>query len=297
MRRSFYRGLVASIALVGFASSPAMAQIQAADGTASSERTEERLTRLENELRSLQGTLYSAERPQRPLGGTRAYPQGATLPGTMSEADVSIRVMQLEQSLAELTGRIEELSFKMQRQQEILKRLEGQKSPEFGAPNALPNVGGVQNPDLNTGGPVDQMSGQAPAPAVSLPDDPDLAYEEAYNAVLGAQYTEAEEKLEAFVVKFPDAPQIAEAKFTLGEIYLATGANGEAARTFLDHVSQYKDDPRSPEAYLNLGISFKRLNRPEEACRVFNAGVKKFPNMGARLAANFAAERTEASCN
>ncbi|MEM9233111.1 MAG: tetratricopeptide repeat protein [Pseudomonadota bacterium] len=297
----FSRAAIAVAALTAFTAVPAAAQVRAAPVGAQADRTEERLVRIENQLRDMQGVLYSVEGPQRPLGGTQSFPSGATLPGVgPNEADLSLRVMEMERTIAELTGRVEELAFRVQRQQEIIERLEGMGSPEFGAPNTLPGIDGVQNPDLSTtGGPVDLL-GTTPAEqpgAVTLPDDPDRAYDEAMQAVLAADYETAEQRLEAYIGKFPEAPQTPEAKFTLGEIYLATGANGEAARVFLDHVSSYKDDPRSPEAYLKLGVAFTRLNRPEEACRVFNAGVKKFPQMEARLATRYSEERASASCN
>ena len=291
--------LVAGLALAG-ATVPATAQVQGAPVSLQQDQTQERLERVERQLRDLQGAVYSVERPQRPVGGTQAYPAGATLPGPgLSEADISVRVLEIEQSLAQLTGRVEELAYRMERQQEILERLEGMGTPEFGAPGTLPAIPGAENPDLAASGPTDLLSGNAvePAPQVALPDDPDRAFDLVDDALAAADYDRAESLLEAFVEKFPEAPQTADAKFTLGEIYLATGANGEAARVFLDHVSTYKDDPKSPEAYLKLGIAFKRLNRPEEACRVFNAGVKKFPNMEARLATDFAEERAAASCN
>lgn len=300
------RAGIAAALLTSMMGGSAVAQVQANPAAARGDRVEERLIRLENQLRDLQGALYSVEGPQRPLGGTQNFPSGAVLPPDgPSAADTSIRVLQLEQSIAELTGRVEELAYRLERQQEIIERLEGAGSPEFGAPSRLPGIDGIDNPDRGTtGGPVDLLSGEDTGepegpmtPSVMLPDDPDRAYDEAYQSVLAADYETAEAKLEAFVAKFPEATQTAEAKFMLGEIYLATGANGEAARIFLDHVSNYKDDPRSPEAYLKLGIAFTRLNRPEEACRVFNAGLKKFPNMEQRLATKYAEERAAAVCN
>lgn len=311
----------ATLALAFAGTLPASAQVRAQPGAVEAERNAERIDRLENQLRDMQAVLYSVEdtgsgndRPFVPAGS------GATLPGAgqMDEADMSLRIMSLEQSLAQLTGQVEELAYKLQRQQAIIDQLEGQGTPEYGAPSGLPSIDGIQNgrpagtsPD---GGPVDlmgnngasqpmpagdgSMTGEATAPALpQLPDDPDRAFDEAYASVLAADYDVAESKLEAFVQTFPDAPQTAEAKYLLGEIYLATGANGDAAKVFLDHVSAYPDDPRAAEVYLKLGVSFVRLNRPEEACRVFNAGVKKFPGMDDRLKARYADERAKASCS
>lgn len=298
------------LALVVSTSLPAAAQVRGQSGAAEADRTVERLDRIENQLRDLQAAVFSVEDQPAELP-LRQGTGGANGAASMDPADVSVRILGIEQSLAELTGKVEEISYRLDRQQRLLDRLENQGGPEYGAPSTLPGVDGARTPDTAGNGPVDLMGGGEPtgpadgagaasepeAPAVELPDSPDLAFDEAYQSVLAADYEQAEAKLEAFIAKFPESAQTAEAKYLLGEIYLATGANSEAAKVLLDHVSTYPDDPRSPEAYLKLGIAFKRLNRPEEACRVFNAGVKKFPDMESRLSAKYAAERLEANCN
>lgn len=313
---------------------PAGAQVRAVPSSAAAQQDQlaDRLDRMEDALQDLQAVVYAAGRPRIPTenAGTSVVPPsgpGGIAP-TASDAELAIRLSNIEAAMAELTGQVEELAFRLQRQQRTVDQLAGQASNEYGAASTLPDLSdapdpasgsdrfGTQNaPGGTTGAPLDlrggpdaaattpsgepggPAGGSAPnAPSVTLPDDPDAAFEEAFQYVLSADYAQAEANLEAFVEKFPESPQTPEAKYLLGEIYLATGANSEAARVFLDHVSTYKDDPRSPEAYLKLGISFSRLNRPEEACRVFNAGVKKFPDMEQRLMDRFDEERSAASC-
>ncbi len=309
---------------------PVVAQVQGQNGQSviDQNRTDERLDRLENALRDLQGVVYSVE--ERQNGITRVPVSYVGTPGVAdtaaaatvgqatalppgSEATFSIRLNAIESALAELTGQVEEMRFKLDRQQDALDRLgsgAGGSSSGGVAPLGLPAFDGAapisapgSAPVDASGGPTDLVSGEAPtAPAasaivVNLPDDPRSAYEVAYDSVLAADYPRAEAAFKAYIEKFPSAEQTPDAKFLLGEVYLATGANSDAARVFLDHVSSYDNDPRSPEAYLKLGIAFSRLDRPDEACRVCRAGTKKDPSMSGPLKRQYSDEAAKAGCS
>ncbi|WOI54241.1 tetratricopeptide repeat protein [Parvularcula sp. LCG005] len=308
---------------------PAAAQVQGRPGSQmSQEQTAERLSRIENALRDLQGVVYSAEGEiRRPpvtgtgIGGMPADMGPSEMVPGVEQASLSVRLTAIEESMAQLTGQVEQLSYRLRQQEQKLNQLSARSDQPLmddGMSGGYDDGGMMPvEPDYPIGGPVgDQPRPTGPTPLseptggpvdltrdepaeeamVELPDDPDAAYNIAYNAVLAADYDTAERTLEAFVVRFPDEPQTAEAKFLLGEVYLATGANGDAARVFLDHVGTYKDDPRSPEAYLKLGISFARLGRTEEACKVFRAGKSKFPNMPERMSRRYDNEKAAAGC-
>ena len=293
------RGLAVTFLLAapGAASlaAPAFAQSDAA-----------RIAQLERAVSDLQGVVYSVEGGQRSARPGTVVAQAADGANT---ADAVVRLADLEQEVARLTGRIEELTFRLAEQQRQLDTVmdvmssagpEGGQGPEapparafLGSDDAAPpQATGPQ--DLNGGEPV--ATDAAPRPAVDLPDDPDAAYELAYEALLAGDYERAEAAFEAFVEAHPDSVQAPEAKYLLGEIYLATGAYAEAATLFLDHVRTYPDDPRAPEAYLKLGTAFARLDRVEEACKIFTAGERKFSDMPASVRARYAAERGKVSC-
>ncbi|MEM9421745.1 MAG: tetratricopeptide repeat protein [Pseudomonadota bacterium] len=308
----------------------ASAQVQAQNGMSviDERRTADRLDRLENALKDLQGVVYSVEDRQNgvtnvpvsyvgtPGLGTTDTSAAAAVVAPGAEAGVSVRLSAMEAALADLTGQVEHLRFQLSQQQTALNRL---SASAVQVPTATPGFGGDLSPispsePMKTlpvipadasGGPTDLVGGAAPAQAgaasapvsVTLPDDPEAAYTIAYDALLSADYPRAEAAFKAYVQKFPTASQTPEAKFLLGEVYLATGANSEAAKIFLDHVSTYKNDPRSPEAYLKLGVAFSRLDRPGEACRVFRAGQKKFPGMGQDLKRQYREASAGVSCS
>ena len=262
---------------------------------------EVRIERLERAVSDLQGVVYSVESSGRVVPSAAAR-QGSQA-GARDEADLVIRLSDLEQEVARLTGRIEELTFRLAEQQRQLDTvMDVMSGPGEGAPVAAGGLGANDAAPAQDAGPQDLSGGEpvaidaAPRPAVDLPDDPDAAYEMAYEALLAGDYDRAEAAFEAFVEAHPEAVQAPEAKYLLGEIYLATGAYAEAATLFLDHVRTYPDDPRAPEAYLKLGTAFARLDRTEEACKIFTAGERKFPDMPASVRARYAAERGKVTC-
>lgn len=305
------RGLLAAtaIALTSAActAGPAAAQVR---GSAS----QDRLERLEGEIRDLQSVVYSRERPTAPIR------QGAVQPTQPSGPQDVVRIAQMEQEIAQLTGRIEELTFRLAGQQRQLDTImavlgdtrgggvspQGDDADAEAAAVALSETLGDEGVD--TGGPEDlgdpapqpqtqaQAQSQAQAVTVDLPDNEDDAYDIAYEALLAGDYDRSEAAFEAYIAAFPEGVRTAEAKYLLGEIYLATGAYAEAATTFLDHVKLYPTDVRAPEAYLKLGTAFARLDKGDEACKVFRVGQSKFPQMTANVRARFEAESRKAAC-
>ena len=215
-----------------------------------------------------------------------------------ASADESVtRINQLERQIQDLTGRIEKMSFELDqansRLQAVSSALAG--DPSFAAlsqplSQPLSNTPASGAPAALTGDPIaDQISSTASATAngnassasavpVTLPTDPNDAFDFASGFLLRGDYPGAQTAFEAYVETFPNGPRTADAQFRLGEIYLATGANADAADAFIAHIRQYPSDPRASEAYLKLGTAFARLEQSNEACKVFATLKKKFPN-------------------
>ncbi|MBB4660006.1 tol-pal system protein YbgF [Parvularcula dongshanensis] len=299
MRHLLSRSFVGIAALT--VTVPALAQVQAQPagrGLAGSyDRAADRLAAVEEAVRDLQASVYSVEGGQRPLAAQPAPRQAPA-----ADASTVIRLQELEQQVAELTGRIEELTFRLASQQrQINTMLEVIGTPD---PMAGPTVSGAEETDEGAQPQELAEAVQAgegsttsePATMVELPDDPDEAYDVAYEALLAGDYPRAEASFAAYSAKFPEGVRTPEAKYLLGEIYLATGAYKEAASTFLDHVRSYPEDPRAAEAYLKLGTAFARLDRADEACKLFAASESKFPDASQSVKARLSAERNRVGC-
>ncbi len=243
--------------------------------------------------------------------------QVADLQARLSGESPSVRVGQLERQVQELTGKVEQLSFQLTQANQRLTAISGVLANDPAAAAALQAIGssavsgpvsltpgagptdlGATTPGAATqpsaiGDPIaDQIAatagepatGQAPAAGgavlptdVTLPSDPNAAFDHASRYLLQGDYPRAQVAFENYVAAFPNSQRAADAQFRLGEIYLATGANSKAASAFITHIRQYPNDPRSAEAYLKLGSAFARLKKNTEACKIFRALKTKFP--------------------
>ena len=314
---------------------PAEAQF----GRRNNDELQDRIARIESAINDLQGVVYSVEGsaagPQVTYGsGTIPNPDGYAEP--VNAGNISVRMSQVERELQSLTGRIEELSYRIDqnasRLETITQALAASSSlstnrrdpyatdPYTTDPDAV-DLGGRAPSDLGaepfqegvnpygasgpaTGGPV-TLGGSSPASlppiensgsSVVMTGDVNADYDTAFNALLNGDYQKAEEAFSAFLATYPDDPRSADAQFRLGEIYLATGANTKAARAFLDHVKKWPRDARSSESYLKLGTAYSRLGKTDEACKIFKVMEGKFPSASADVKQRLAVEKGNAGC-
>ena len=152
-------------------------------------------------------------------------------------------------------------------------------------------AGPAPSPELAAAGAPAQ-----PAPNVELPLDPEAAFTYANNLVLARDYPRAEAAFKLFRQTFRGHPRSADAQFRLGEIYLATERNAEAADAFIAHLKEFPNNARASEAYLKLGTSFARMGETEQACSVFKTMRSKYPNAPFDVTDRAAREMEAAGC-
>ena len=334
--------LAATLICLGVTSlSPAQAQF----GRRNNDELADRMARIESAISDLQGVVYAVEGS--PADGPQVTYGSGTIPGEYTApaqaGNIAVRMSQVERELQALTGRIEELSYRIDQNATRLETLTQAlsagsslstnrtspytTSPYNTGPGAVdPGTGVVPSgpsgsqdygaqpyqegvtpygaTDPATGGPV-TLGNTSSLPAVtepqtdagvSLTGDVNADYDSAFNALLNGDYQLAEKSFSAFLEAYPDDPRSADAQFRLGEIYLATGANTEAARAFLNHVRTWPRDARAPESYLKLGTAYSRLGKTDEACKIFAVMDGKFPNASASVKQRLAVERGNAGC-
>ena len=222
------------------------------------------------------------------------------------------RIDRLEEEVRTLTGRVEELNYKLERADAQIASMSALLAGEtpggdfadlgtasdgrFG--ETAGSDGGFDGRGA-TSGPVDLTGNGAPsaAPAaIELPFDPQAAFEYADAFLLSSDYASASAAFSLFVESFPDHPRAADAQFRIGEIALATGDNPAAADAFIKHIQTYPNDPRAAEAYVKLGSAFARMGEVGEACKVLGAMNAKFSNISTELRARADRERSRAEC-
>ncbi len=279
----------------------------------------DRLSRLESAVQDLQGAVYSVEQSTGTAsGGNYSDTDGYS-------GDATVRISQLERELQTLTGRIEQVAYQIEQNAIRLDTLTaamsvGSTSSDTGLIEDQENsfdaqygrISGTSDSDLApaTTGPTDlsgtdALAGSVDDPSVtvtridcasSLPADANGTYDYAFDALLNGDYLTAECAFQAFLEGYPDDVRAPDAQFRLGEIYLATGANIDAAKAFLNHVKTWPRDARAAESYLKLGTAYSRLGKRQEACKIFDVMQAKYQNTSTAVRQRLAVERGNAGC-
>jgi len=279
-------GLAAACAL---AAAPASAQTSAS--TAQISAIADRLARLERDLRDMQAELYGGS-AGRPAAGRVAGVQDPAS-GEAPSADVAVRISQIERELQQLTGQIEELNFRTQRNADAIEAIQlAMGGKATGLTGRSSSDGGPTALGPSAGGPAAKPA----AVDVTLPENGDQAYQYVDSLIFSADYERAASALELFIEKFPDHPKTPEAKFRLGEIYLVLRVYASAAEVFLDYVRNHGDHERIEQGYFKLGQAFARLDKKDEACQVLDTLLSRFPNTDQITRSRARNEQRELGC-
>lgn len=229
-----------------------------------------------------------------------------------------VRMSELESQNQQLTGRVEELTYALEQANQRLTAISAALSGGVGTDGVGNPYGvGAASPGPASG-PVDLMTGRAesgvssdpiadqiagaspdgPALAndVSLPLDPNAAFDYASGFLLAGDYARAKAAFSLYLEAFPNHQRTADAQFRLGEIHLALGENAAAADAFIAHIRNYPNNGRAAEAYLKLGTSFARMEKPTEACTVFKTMKSKHPNAPSAVAQRANLEMARIDC-
>jgi tol-pal system protein YbgF len=262
------RQLVASLAIAC-----AVAPLGAgAQGTQTLADIRQELAVLSVELKNLQRELSTTGGVSQPSGG----------------GSIIDRVNALESEVQRLTGKTEELEFRIERVvQDGTNRLGdlefrlceleadcdisnfepgstlgGATAPESpSAPVATPDEGGSDGPQL----------------AVGERDD----FERAKAAFEAGDHAAAAEQFAAFLQAYPGGPLSGRAGLLRGEALDAAGRKSDAARAYLETFSAAPDADEAPEALFRLGRALGQLGQTEDACVTLGQVAARYPDAGA----------------
>ncbi len=266
-----------------------------------------RMNRIENEIKTLSRAIFRGEEP----------PPGAFSGGgdPAAQANLEIRVQQLESELQTLRGLIEQQGFEVRQVKNELERVTGDMELRLqdleGGATRSDVSGGGRNMNITTQGgnnpPQPSSSGaaggyqwnsnnsgsnqpgqlgsynQSPASgAVSgRADDAASMYENAFSLVKNNQYDAAETGFKAFLDQYPDHVLSSNAKYWLGETYYVRGNYQDAARLFAEGYQQAPKGNKAADNLLKLGMSLSSMGKKEDACIAFSQINKEgFANAG-----------------
>ena len=321
--RFFALSVAAVVLVVAVCSTP----LRAADDV---DTLSDRLDRLERDIRDLQLEVYKGSPPP----DDRDDRPGPA-PGPQSSAGGGARIADLESSLRDLRGQVEQLTFlvkQLQQQAELqrnetnyrLGALEGgapagsiAPAPSGTPPMATAPAGAaprtVVTPTGGSGGPTplapgagSQAAGAKPgtlgtvptsaAPAGPAPADPRGQYDSAMELLSKAQYTAAQTAFRAFVAANPTNELAGPAQYWVGDISFTQKDYGGAAKAFADVLKRFPKTTKAPDAMLKLGLSLLELGQKNEGCTTLGALKAKYPTANASIIGRAAQRFKEAKC-
>ncbi len=196
------------------------------------------------------------------------------------------RVVQLEEQVRQMTGRIEELNFLLLQMQEQIRRMQEDNDFRFqelesGAGRSEPQrkseVVPAGEPPAGGGGEI--VAGEPPRNLGEIVINPD-------GSVKGATLGEPMDlraggnapSTDGTVVAALPATNDPEELYSNAYEFILSGDYRTAEAGFREHVERFPDNARSADAHYWLGEAILSQQRPAEAAEVFLAASKQFPD-------------------
>ena len=106
-----------------------------------------------------------------------------------------------------------------------------------------------------------------PPPPPASTGDPETDFEQAFNLLTSGQVDDADRAFESFTTTWPEAPQLPEAWFRLGQIRAMKQDSSGAVAAYATALKGWPKTSWAPEATVKLADALTTSNRPTEACQ------------------------------
>jgi len=269
----------------------------------------ERLDRLERDLQNLQREFYrDGATPSSPVIGSLVNDTDAPPPAARAE----LRFAEIETQIRGLTGKVEEVQFRLSELGERLDlltsdlelrlaaievRLAGSKQDGTGQAGAVMEGSPTSETSASETSAVAATSepgGDVAAKAVSLP--PKEAYAHAFSLLGRREYVEAERELKAFLEAYPEDRLAPNATYWLGETYYVRNDFRQAAVIFLQGYQKNPKGSKAPDNLFKLAKSLGNIGDKKEACATLSRLKKEFPKLPSAVFQRAEAERKRNGC-
>lgn len=148
--------------------------------------------------------------------------------------------------------------------------------------------------------PAADLGHSAKLTAITKPDSGDAAedaYTYGYRLWSAKLYPEAQAALKKAATDYPKARRYSFSQNLLGRAYLDDGKPSLASMAFYDNYKKMPDGERAPESLFYLAQALQKLNKPADACKVYDElGDVYAAKIGAKMKADVAAGRATAKC-
>jgi tol-pal system protein YbgF len=197
------------------------------------------------------------------------------------------RLDALEGELRRLTGKVEELEFRIDKivrdgtnrigdLEFRLVELEGGDVSKLGETSTL---GGEEV--IRPAQPVDTTTSPTTEMAVSEQGD----FERAMTAFQDGDFRASADLFQAFADTYPGGPLTADAHYWRGESLAELSEWSKAARAYLNAFSSAPDGDFAPRSLYRLGVSLDRIGQTNEACLTLREVGVRYPDSDANVEA------------
>jgi len=203
-------------------------------------------------------------------------------------ARMEIRLQEMERQIRDLTGRVEEQNFE-------INRLKRQKDVLEEKVAVQPPVEPTTNPfrvDLNPPQPSGMKTVVPGGGEVQVTSQ----YEKALAFLKNNQFDEARREFDIFLKEDPEHSLAPNARYWMGESYYAQGNFQTAARTFAEGFQAYPQSTKSPDILLKLGMSLAQMGKKGDACVALSQLPVKFPSAPEGILQRGTIEREKLEC-
>jgi TolA-binding protein len=118
-----------------------------------------------------------------------------------------------------------------------------------------------------------------PPPPPPSKGDPQSDFEQAFNLMTGGRVDDAGRAFEAFTTTWPEASQLPEAWFRLGQIRAMKQDNTGAIAAYASALKGWPKTAWAPEATVKLAGALVDTNRPSDACMALGQFDKVYAKM------------------
>lgn len=242
-----------------------------------------RLERLERNVRKLENQLARANRgPDAPLTIIEPDPEVTALTGRFNE--MTDKLSDMESAMRRLNGELETATMELNRARQDAVEARNELGPLR-----------TRIAELETR--IATLESGAVAGSEEAAGDPQVEYDAALKLVQDGSLLEGGRAFEAFIAKYPDAPQTPEAHYRLAETLFNRDEAELAVASYSRSLRGWPETRWAAEATLKLATSLAIIGRNPQACAAVAEFDKRYAASSSATARNRAASiKTRAKC-
>lgn len=242
-----------------------------------------RLERLERNVRRLENQLARANRgPDAELTIIEPDPEVTALTARFNE--MNDKLSDMESTVRRMNGELEEANMALARAREETVASRNELGPLR-----------TRIAELETR--IATLEANGAAGSEEAAGDPQAEYDAALKLVVDGSLIEGGRAFEAFIAKYPDAPQTPEAHYRLAETLYNRDETELAVASYSRSLKGWPQTKWAAEATLKLATSLANIGRNQQACAAVAEFDKRYAATSSANARNRAASiKTRAKC-